>query len=63
MAQRTIGGELRCRVIRVRGAVVFRHVAGIAIGWRALVSVGVALQAIHSGVPSGQWEARDVVVV
>ena len=36
MAQRAIGWELRRCVVRVRGSVVFRHMAGIAIGWRAL---------------------------
>ena len=63
VAQGAIGGELRCRVVRVRGAIVVRHMTTIAIGWRALVTIGMALQAIHSGVAAGQWEARDVVVV
>ena len=63
MALGTIRGELRCGVVRVGGAVVIRHVAGIAGGRCALIAVGVALQAVNTVVPPGQREPRGVVVV
>lgn len=48
-------------MVRIAGAIVVGDMASIAVGWRSLVAVGMAVHAIGVQVPSGQWPEGIVV--
>lgn len=62
VAERAIGAEAGCDVVRLGGRIVIIDVARTASRGCPRIAVRVALQAIHGGVRSVQREAGDVVV-
>jgi len=57
------GGNAGLLVVRIVRPVVILHVAGSAIlGGEVVISVGVALRALQSGMGSGQRESHQVVI-
>ena len=62
MAGSTIGGETKGLVVGVGGLVEICGMTGRAIRRRTLVSIGVAGNAFHRGMCSGQGEHGQVVV-
>ena len=63
VALRAIRGELGRRMVRVGGAIVVRHVAGITVDRCTLVTVGVALRAVNADMAAGKWETRGRMIV
>ena len=63
MTLRTVSRELGRLVVGVVRAIVIRHMAGITIGGRALVAIGVALQAIDPGMTAGEREPGRIMVI
>ncbi len=57
----TIRRQHQHLVVGVRTGIVVRCVASCAIGWCALVAVGMAVHAVRRLVTSGQWPNRVVI--
>ena len=63
VTDRAIRRELGRRMVRVGGAIVVRHVAGITVDRCTLVTVGVALRAVNADMAAGKWETRGRMIV
>lgn len=63
MAHRAVGRELRLQVVGVAGAVVIRHVAGVAgPAGQVVVAVNVALRAGQACVAASQGKPNGIVI-
>ena len=63
VADRTVGGESRCRMIGIRGCLIVLVVARIAVGGRAgKAAANVALRTSNVHVRSGQREPGVAVI-
>lgn len=62
VALRTVGGELGSGMVRVGGAIVIRHMAGIAVGRCTLIAIGMAGDAVDACMATSQGKIGRTMI-